>query len=686
MLGLGFGSLAGGRLSKAPNLRLLGIFGAIEIGIGSFGAYSLLLFHHVASLTAGASAFKTGVITMSMLLLPTLLMGSTLPLLVAHVVRVTRSVGESVGVLYSVNTCGSAVACVVAALFTMRWLGESGSVRMAAALNILVGCSALLLQQLTVKGSSDSLIASDSDETATIPVMDFRMALVLVAVAGFISLAYEIVWYRLYSFVSGGTAPCFALMLGSYLGGIAFGSLFVHDLCRQRLRRDSGRALGFVGSLFVWAGIVSFLIGPCLANVVRYLSYIQTFPLVFIGASLLGAVFPLLAHAAVDPTGQAGSKVSYLYIANIIGAASGSFVVGFTLMDRWSLPTISLLLLGAAVISGALLLPHSDGMARRLIVFGSVIALLIALFSPRLFSNLYEKLLYKRDNAPWLTFRHVIETRSGVVTVAQDGTVFGGGVYDGKINTDLIHDTNGIFRAFAITSLHPHPSEVLMIGLSSGSWAQVIANDADVVHLTIVEINPGYLQLISEYPVVASLLHNPKVQIVIDDGRRWLVRYPKREFDLIVMNTTYHWRAHTSNLLSAEFLALARRHLKPGGIHYYNTTGSEDALMTGATVFPYSLRVFNFLAVSDRPILVDRRHWANQLTRYRVEGRPVFDLTDAAQRGRLEVVLSLVDTLNQGDAQVMGLEFGDSLRQRLKGARVITDDNMGTEWNLGMAQ
>jgi len=93
-----------------------------------------------------------------------------------------------------------------------------------------------------------------------------------------------------------------------------------------------------------------------------------------------------------------------------------------------------------------------------------------------------------------------------------------------------------------------------MIGLASGSWAQVIANDSEVESLTIVEINPGYLPLVAQRPAVRKLLQNPKVAIVIDDGRRWLLHHPERKFDLVVSNTTWNWRANASNLLSIEFL------------------------------------------------------------------------------------------------------------------------------------
>jgi len=202
-----------------------------------------------------------------------------------------------------------------------------------------------------------------------------------------------------------------------------------------------------------------------------------------------------------------------------------------------------------------------------------------------------------------------------------------------------------------------------------------------VARLTIVEIDPGYLTIIPKHPLVASLLRNPKVEIIIDDGRRWLVGNPARKFDLIVMNTTYHFLAHASNLLSVEFLRLIRSHLKPGGIHYYNTTWSPEALLTGSTVFPYSLRIFNFLAASDRPINFDKERWRAALAAYRIDGRAVLDLGREVDRSQLDAILSLADTLSDDDVtKPVRIESGDTIRKRLRDARLITDDNMGTEW------
>src|SRR5690349_17751913 len=111
MLGLGLGSLAGGRISRIPGAPLLLLFGGAEIGIAAYGIASLPLFHWVAGFTAGAPPVQTGLLAFALVLIPTILMGATLPLLVAHLVKLSGNVGTSVGILYFVNTLGSAAAC-----------------------------------------------------------------------------------------------------------------------------------------------------------------------------------------------------------------------------------------------------------------------------------------------------------------------------------------------------------------------------------------------------------------------------------------------------------------------------------------------------------------------------------------------------------------------------------------------
>jgi spermidine synthase len=666
MLGLGLGSLAGGKLSEWRTIPLLLVFGVIEISVGVFGAGSLQIFHHVASLTAGASTAATGAIAFALLLAPTLLMGSTLPLLVEYFVRRTGNVGSSVGSLYSVNTFGSGAACLCAAVFIMRVFGESGTVRLAASFNCVVGLSAIALHGRYGKAQRMSRAVEETAEHPTIP---FGIGMLLAGSVGFIALAYEIVWYRLYAFVSGGAAPTFAKLLAFYLFGIAYGSLAVRDIC-QKMNNDLPRTLQIAARVVMLGSIAAFLLGPILARWVVHGPYEPTFAFVFIAAALLGAAFPLLSHAAIGPTAAAGRRLSLLYLSNIVGSALGSFLIGFVVLDHWSTQATSVMLLCLGLLIAATFALLS-GRLDRVFLTGAFACAALCLCSGPLFSRMYERLLVKTGYRHDMQFRNLVENRSGVIAVDTYETVYGGGIYDGHFNTDPVQDTNGIFRAYAIPALHLRPQRVLMIGLSSGSWAQIVANTPEVEDFTIVEINPGYLPLIQERAGLRSLLQNPKVHIVIDDGRRWLVGHPDRRFDFIVMNTTYHWRANSSNLLSREFLSLLRSHLAPGGIAYYNTTWSKDVLATGASSFPYALRISNFVAVSDSPFTLDKDRWRSSLAQYQIDGHPVLKLPE--QSRALDTIVHIADEKTM-------IESRADILRRCKGFRAVTDDNMGTEW------
>jgi SAM-dependent methyltransferase len=220
-----------------------------------------------------------------------------------------------------------------------------------------------------------------------------------------------------------------------------------------------------------------------------------------------------------------------------------------------------------------------------------------------------------------------------------------------------------------------------MIGLSSGSWAQVLAHHPSLERLVVVEINPGYLRLIPKYPAVASLLVNPKVEIVIDDCRRWLTAHPNEKFDVIVQNASWHWRAHMTEILSTEYLELVKHHLKPDGVFYYNATWSLAAQKTGCTSFPFGLRFVNCMAVSESPFRFDRERWRSLLATYVIDGRPIFDMTNAAHRARLEEVVRMGEPGPEAKGgRTRSFEPCSSVLKWTVNEELITDDNMEPEW------
>jgi predicted membrane-bound spermidine synthase len=672
MLGLGLGSLAGGRISRHPRVPLLVLFGAAELGIAAYGLASLPLFHWVAGFTAGVPPLQTGLFAFALVLIPTILMGATLPLLVAHLVRLSGNVGRSVGILYFVNTLGSAVACFAAALVTMRYLGMSGSVAIAAALNAVVGLSVLMLHFRWRKVEAR---AAESEPAArSKPLLSFSVGMVLAALAGFISLCYEIVWYRLYSFATGTNPKSFAFVLGAFLAGIAFGSLLSRRLC------EPGRLSGLpqIAGLIVGANLLGFAVVPLTAVLVEHGSYLWTLPLVAVAAGLLGATFPLICHISVRADDSAGEGLSYLYLSNIVGSAAGTWLVGFVLMDWWMLRGIAVFLVALGIGLAVTLLVAAG---RRVAALACAALCVVAVFASRpLFANIWGQLEYRDEwGKPGTSLADVVETRSGVVTVDVDGAIFGGGIYDGWMYADL-HDNDQIRRPLSISYIHPDPKEVLMIGMSGGAWTEVIANHPQVEKVVCIEINPGYVEVIRRYPQVAPLLSNPKVEITYDDGRRWMFRNRARKFDLIVMDTTYSWRAHATNLLSVEFLDLARQMLKPGGILYYNTTFSREAQRTGAGHFPYAFRFGPLLAVSETPIPLDRERWRRIVSAYTLEGRPMFDLSKAEDVRLFDQLMAWPDTLPGNTYVSEGMETRENILRRTAGKQIVTDDNMAVEW------
>jgi hypothetical protein len=149
---------------------------------------------------------------------------------------------------------------------------------------------------------------------------------------------------------------------------------------------------------------------------------------------------------------------------------------------------------------------------------------------------------------------------------------------------------------------------------------------------------------------------------------------------MIVADTTYSWRAHATNLLSVEFLDLARQLLKPGGILYYNTTFSYVAQHTGAMHFPYALRFGPLLAVSDSPLELDRERWRRIAAAYTLEGRPMFDFSKPEDVQLFADLMHWPDTVTSAGYVSEGMETRENLLRRTARLGIITDDNMLVEW------
>jgi spermidine synthase len=563
------------------------------------------------------------------------------------------------------------------------FLGMSGSIYVAAAMNGTVAIGALVAHWLDGRDPEAVL-----PEPATVaekrgPALGLAKVSALAAAGGFVSLSYEIFFFRTVSYATGSSATAFAVTLSAFLVGIASGSRQAGEYCETSSRAAIMRRL--VDALLM-ASMLGILFLPLL-NVLAWLDsgiVGVAVLLAYLVARFWGSLLPYLAELSIACDSRAGMRTAGLYLANILGSAAGSVLTGFVLMNYLGLVAIQATLVLAGIACIVLLIAVVDipiREKRQRFAFAAVLGVVAAIAIPRLSGNVLESLQWK--GAPGTEpFTEVVENRSGIITVTDHSVVFGNGMYDGRFNTDLKHDINGIVRPYALSLFHAAPRDVLMIGLATGSWAQVLANNPDVASLTIIEINPGYLTLMAHAPEVAAVLNNPKVKIVIDDGRRWLRAHPNRHFDAVVSNTTWYFRASVTNLLSVEFLDLVRHHLNTGGIFFYNTTSSDRVQRTGCLAFAHGARFTNHMVVSDAPIAWDFQRWRRILASYRLGGRPVFDPTRNEDRAQIDQLVSWEDGLapNQARDKVRYIEPCADILARTAGKLAVTDDNMGSEW------
>lgn len=662
LAGLGIGSLIGGWISKSARAPLVLLFGLAELGVGGYGLISLRLFDAVGMATsAQAHGLTTGILAFLLIFIPTLLMGATLPLLVAHQVRSTAHVGQSVSRLYFVNTLGAALGAYIAARWLLGGYGMSGTVRIAACLNAAAALIVLLALRTTPSGEASQSKAEKTGFRCEIP---FPTALLWSGISGFLALSWEIVWSRVFNFVSASLAPVFGFMLGSYLLGLAIGSLL-----SPRLLRKGGELRPRLACWVLLSNMASFLLVPLTAHAATHVSWEWGYGFVIGAGALIGLTFPLLCHAAIPPGQDTGSQLSRLYLANIIGSGAGSLLTGFLFMEWLPLSALGMLLLLLSWLwSEAIARFRLSALMRMQTAFFCVTLGLSSL------KGYYPSLQYKKEYKDGMRFTQTIESRHGVITVDSSNAVYGNGAYDGMIGTKL--EPNGwLVRPYFLSAVRDRMENVLVIGVASGSWTQILVNHPQVKKITAIELSHGYLDLIRSRPEVFSMLKNPKLELVIDDGRHWLRQHPDARFDAIVMNTTHHWREFASALLSQEFLTEVKKHLTPDGIAFWNCTESPRAARTGMEVFPHTMMVMNHCLASNAPLEPDATRWRKILAEYRIDGQPVV---------APEQVDGVVDFL-KGEALPVPADMWHWCRRPAMEtawgqAKIITDDNLGHEY------
>ncbi len=512
--------------------------------------------------------------------------------------------------------------------------------------------------------------------------MAFSLALGLAGIAGFLAVSLEILWYRAFSFSSAQAAATGPLLAAASLAGFAEGAWYARAVCRQYLRTN--RSVRTAAACFAIASVVGALVIPLLARIVEIAEWTWALPLVGVACAGVGGALTLVAHLSINPDQRAGLLLSRLCAAPLAGSMVAVLVTGLVLTQAMQTATIArcIVLIGVAAAL-VIATPATRGRA-RLIWCGALAstALIVGALSPRLHRSIYERMLYK-DRYRGERFDHLVENRHGVVGIGPDRHLVENGIDGGLATIDVDDRQSLLVRAFAVPAISAAPTRVLMVGLGTGAWPQIIAGLPSVKDVTIIDASPDRVELVSRSDHGAPLMKNAKVHIVVDDPRRWLERHPDEMFDVIVSHTPLNWRSHASHLLSIEFMKLARAHLSPNGLLYFNTADAPSAFRAAFDVFPNGVRFLNFAAVSVAPVDFDEPRWRRALQNYRLNGVALFDTTNARGKTRLASFLATPRD-PAGWFGSPALESRASMLRRLRDVPPITDDNMGGEWRAGL--
>lgn len=488
--------------------------------------------------------------------------------------------------------------------------------------------------------------------------------------SGFLCIAVEIIWLRIITFAGMSAPQSFSFSIGMFLFGIAVGALLGREICKTA---QVGAVS--IGKIYLLAGVVDILL-LLIAITVAHLDYAQYIfgLLVIVSAMVRGMVFPIIHHMGANSI-KSGRAISNVYFANVLGCSIAPLVLTLNIFDSFTIQqTYITICVVTLIMSGYLLVQKSE---LALTAFGiSFVANIGTLMIPeslisRIASNSYT------SNYP---AEKIIENKHGIIQLyknkdpklSDDILVFGNNAYDGRLNTDIFNDTNGIARSYLLATMNSNIKNVLVVGLSSGAWTEVLRRNPNIENITVVEINPAYIDLIEQHPIQSNILKDKRIKIVIDDGRKWIKNNQDKKFDLIVVNTTFHWRAYSSNLLSKEFLGSLKNIMNNKAVAYYNSTLSSDAYKTADFVFPHTYQHKYMIAVSKSPIVIDESVVLGNMCNLRMGKGVLFDSFDKCRKA---TQIALADPL----VPYKDIQFNFAFNT----PEIITDDNMLTEYKHG---
>ena len=627
MAGLGAGSLVAGRL--APRIsRPLAAFGIAEalVGITAFATPFLLeaittiwiAVHPVLPTSLAALTVIRFVVAFLLLIVPTSMMGATLPLVIKSAVADESRVGGRIGLLYAINTAGAIFGALVAGFYFIAEIGVARSFQIAAATNILIALVAIAAgyamrpHDSPAAALGESLVVNDDRRRVDGPRArangQQHLVLWTFFISGLMSLALEIVWFRTLVIFLRPTAYAFTIMLACVLAGIALGSAIASPLLRMRrhwipLLAAIQCVIGFAAVLsfnmlaraqqaieaatpwFDWLGINTYL-APLVVS-----SLIAMLPTTI----LLGLAFPigLTLWTGDNTTEDTSRKAGTFYALNVLGAILGSVLAGFILLPQLGTRASLIAVAALATLSSMLLAISERRTKPRMAIALGVAAPVMFLIGARAavdpldiaFERFHrsETMLWRKEGAQTTVAVHDRQGNPPMRVMYLDGNHQANDSPRGA----FVHHRIGALGAM----LHPNPATALVVGLGGGATPGAVARHN--LQVDVVELSKAVVAGSDHFKHINfNVLERPNVTLHVDDGRNFLLM-SRKKYDLITADIILPRHAGAGSLYSREYYQLVRQALADDGLVVQWNGGDSETeykllLRTFTSVFPYT--------------------------------------------------------------------------------------------------
>lgn len=575
------------------------------------------------------------------LLIPTTLMGATLPVFSRFYIRQDEKFGHGLGRVYSINTFGAFMGVFLSGFFLIFHLGVNNTIGIAFAGNIIAAIVCLMIdgkqynqaiEPEKEKSKKKKPIKDEVQHPKQEIILTKRQKMIFITLmigfglSGFSAMVYEVAWTRVLVMIIGSSTYAFSIMLATFLLGIAIGSFLFSVISKHRAVN------------IIWFAIVELLIGViCLVMlpIFQWLPYffVDLFDkfaksymileltkfvvcslVIIIPAILLGSLFPMVTQICTRDYKELGKRVGTIYSINTLGNIIGSFMAGFVLI-----PTIgiqhSIILAGAFnIISGffVMLIAERPAIAYRIIAsfafvvigFACIITIpswneMIISSGSAVYAPIYaklkgedrkssiagtgEKMLYYKEGTD--STISVRERQNGTIVMAVDGKV------DASNTGDMMTQ---LLLGHLPLLFSQEPKSALVIGLGSGATLSAVAQH-EVEQIDCVEIEPAVVEA-SEFfnKVNRNVLKDKRVNMIVNDGRNYLASTSRR-YDAIISEPSNLWLAGIANLFSADFYRICKQHLNSNGfmcqwshIYYMSIDDVKTVVNTFRSVFPHT--------------------------------------------------------------------------------------------------